>query len=301
MAVWAHSHQVVAVDDNRLCISNLAIRTSVLSKAVLTQQIGGRFSMSAPTFASDFHNQRYPTVEETVRENASVLYRRKKFFLQDVRKLAGTLGYVLIGLVYLRDLSISSFLARTLVQHFLSDPFPPPQQLLMENENQEEARAYVKLVFIFTFNASAMIFHLLSGKLTVRGGDGLLHGGLTVQFIGERPPTSRWELAILDAFIFLDQILYHGLTCGIDDAEILHTKCPQIEGDDSVCPEVVSNGYNGNVTLVTLDILAHVKKVVLFRARPLRFTMNRNSMRVQESNQQVSGLMFSREMADRMA
>lgn len=257
--------------------------------------------MSEATLASDFYNQRYPTVEETVRDNASVLYKRKKFFLQDVRKLAGTLGYVLIGLVYLRDLSISSFLARTLVQHFLSDPFPPPEHLLMESANQEEARAYVKLVFIFTFNASAMIFHLLSRTLTVRGGDGLLHGGLTVQFIGERPPSWRWELAILDLLIFLDQILFHGLTCGIDDSEILHTKCPQIQNDDTVCPEVVSNGYNGSVTLVTVDIFAHLKKVMLFRARPLQVAMNRNSVRLQQTDPQVSGLMFSREMAERMA
>ncbi|SGZ58024.1 CIC11C00000002166 [Sungouiella intermedia] len=258
--------------------------------------------MPDTSFASDFQNQRYPTVEETVRDNASVLYKRKKFFLQDVRKLAGTLGYVLIGLVYLRDRSISLFLSRTLVQHYLSDPFPPPLHLLLDTANQEDARSYAKLVFIMTFNASAIIFHFFFGDTHVRsGGDGLLHGGLTVQFIGERLPTSVWELVFLDCLILLDQLLYHGLTCGVDDAEILHIKSPVIEGDDNVCPEVVSNGYNGNVTLVTLDIFAHFKKVLLFRAQPLQFAMNRSSMRLQQTDPQVSGLLFSREMAERMA
>lgn len=254
---------------------------------------------------TDFDNQRYPTVEETVTNNASVLYKRKKFFLQDLRKLAGTLGYLLIGLVYLRDLNMTSFLARTIVQHFLSDPFPPlPHILGIDGASQEEARSYVKLVFILVSNGSAALFHLLTS--TNKGsnvGDGLLYGGLSVQFIGEQPPTSVWELLILDASVFILQMLFHAITCGVDDLEVLQSVSTGVIDDESasISPEIVSNGYNGNVTLLTVDIFAHIKKVMLYRAQPMRFAMNRNSLRVMDTEPHITGLLFNRGMAERMA
>lgn len=256
--------------------------------------------------ACDFDSQRYPTVEETAINNASVLYKRKKFFLQDLRKLTGTLGYVMAAFVYLRDLSFMSFVARTMVQHFLSDPFPSQVHLSgLDTEAQNEARAYVKLVFILAVNGFAMLFHFFNGpSLAGVGLDGLLHGGLSVQFIGERPATSVVELLILDVAVLTVQLLFHAVTCGVDDVAILQSVSTGAMEDEtsSISPEVVSNGYNGNVTLLTVDVLAHFRKVMLFRARPMRISLNRNSLRVADADtQQLSGLLFSRNLAESMA
>lgn len=251
---------------------------------------------------SDFDNQRYPTVEETVANNASVLYKRKKFFLKDLRNLASTLGYVLIGLLYLRDLSMLFFVARTMLHHYLSDPFPPPPHIFgLDTPQQAEARAYGKMVFILFFNVLAFLYHcfaVASGRQMA--GDGLLHGGLTVQFIGELPPATKWENLALDVLILCLQVFYHLITCGVDDLEVLQAKPVQEDGTGCVSLEVVSNGYNGNVTLLQIDILSHMKKTLLVRTETLRISMNRNSLRVLDTEPQVSGLLFSRSMTERM-
>lgn len=253
---------------------------------------------------SDFDNQRCPTVEETVTNNASILYKRKKFFLKDLRNLTCTLGYVLIGLVYLRDLSMLSFITRTMLHHYLSDPFPPPPHILgVDSAQQEEARSYVKLVFIFIFNGVSFVFHGFWGAAPRKtASDGLLHGGLTVQFIGEQPPSSAWQLLGLDVAILLVQLFYHAATCGVDDLEVLQSKTLLVEDEENglVCLEVVSNGYNGNVSLLTVDMLAHIRKTMLVRTNPMRVAMNRNLLRVLDTEPQLSGLLFNRSMTERM-
>lgn len=210
---------------------------------------------------SEFDSQRYPTVEETAANNASVLYKRKKFFLLDLRKTAASLGYVLIAMVYLRDASMSSFLARTMLQHFLSDPFRPPLHILLgDDASREEARTYAKIVFIIFFNGMSVFFHLIGSSPS----SGTLHGSLTVQFIGERA-SSKWVLVSLDLAVLASQLVFHAVTCGVDDSEILRSVSASVSDDGSVSVEAASNGYNGNVTLLTVDLWLHVRKLLLFR------------------------------------
>ena len=60
-------------------------------------------------------------------------------------------------------------------------------------------------------NLFCLLTHLIFGIYRESpSGDGYLHGGITIQFIGDRLPYSRFELIILIYWFFI-QLVFHSL------------------------------------------------------------------------------------------
>ncbi|KAF3990901.1 hypothetical protein FT663_02974 [Candidozyma haemuli var. vulneris] len=204
----------------------------------------------------DFSAQRYPTVEETIINNASVLYRRKKHFLTNLRQLVDGTGYVIIGLIYLRDISMFFAALRAFIHYCISNPYPTPSPAITVSDTTKKRMKKFILTSIISINTICFLKHLLFGVYTEPvTDDGYLYGGMTVQFIGEQLPKSRLALVCLDLLIAFIQIVYHNLMCCTDDSEVLKTTPLEINEEDTSCrSEIEADGYNGNVSLIALDI-----------------------------------------------
>lgn len=206
----------------------------------------------------DFLENQYAGVEEVILNNSRVLYKRKKFFLKDVRHMVKTLGYILIILVYLKDRSFLRLMIRLPIQYTLSNPYPIPDLLMLTQTIKDHSSKVLIQLVIFT-NVCFIILHLIFGVYSVDATeDGYLHGQLLFQFIGERPPVNRFVLLVYDLGIFALQLVYHCLQCGLDDSEVLATKSPELDAnaDGLDRSQLEGDGYTGNVDLVTLDIVS---------------------------------------------
>lgn len=221
---------------------------------------------------TEFDLQRYPTVEQTIVNNASVLYLRKKHFLGDLRQLLNGFGLVLIGIVYLRDILMFSFVIRAFSQYCILNPFPTPTPRIILTDESKKAYTKLLLTAVFSTNAFCFLKHLLGGVYTTSpSADEFLYGGASVQFIGERVPYSKWEILALDVAITCVQLVFHSLMCVTDDSVVLQT-APQHSLDDedtSSRLEIETDGYNGNVMLIKIDLLANIKMVMNYREQVL--------------------------------
>lgn len=207
---------------------------------------------------SEFDSQTYPTVEQTIINNASVLYKRKKHFLGDLRQLLNGLGMVLISIVYLRDMSMLGFILRAFSHYSLSNPFPVTDPSMMLAETSKQVLTKFLLIVVIASNVLIGTIHMVFGAYTKSPSpDKYLHGGATIQFLGERVPYSRMELISLDLLIFFIQLVFHNLMCVTDDSEVLQTKAPQVNFEDEFAvdrSEIEGDGYSGNVSLIHIHL-----------------------------------------------
>lgn len=220
----------------------------------------------------DFQSQRFPTDEQTIINNASVLYKRKKYFLQDLRSSMKFLGFILLGIVYLRDLSMLRLVIRAFTQYSISNPYPTPSMRITVSEESKKALTKFLLIGVFSGNVFCLLIHLLFGSYKVaESTNGFLHGGMTLQFIGERVPFSTLELILLDIGILFVQLVYHSLMCMTDDSKVLEIKHPHKNTENTIDSmensELEGDGYNGNVQLLTIDVLGNIRKALMFKER----------------------------------
>lgn len=203
----------------------------------------------------EFLEGQYAGVEEVIVNNNRVLYKRKKFFLKDVRHMIKTIGYILIILLYLKDRSFLRLMIRLFIQYSLSRRYPVSDLLMLtQSIKDHSSKALIQLV-IFS-NISIMLVHVIFGAYSIESTeDGYLHGQLLFQFVGERPPINRFILLVYDMAIFSMQLVYHCLQCGIDDSEVLATQAPELGVDGLNKSQLEGDGYTGNVDLVTLDVM----------------------------------------------
>ena len=210
----------------------------------------------------------YPTLEESVAHNASVLYKRKKFFLHDLRTMIKVCGYLLLGLIYLLDMSLIFLIIRAFTHYTLSNPFPNPQMRFIFTDSSRGAIAKFLLVSVITLNVLCFLIHLVYGAYDSTKGDGYYQGGLTIQFIGENPTAYRIKLLFLDLFLFFMQLIYHSLMCVIEDSQVLEKNNNPDLTHDSLLDrneEYMENGYSGCVTVLSIDLLKNVKTVLQTR------------------------------------
>lgn len=227
----------------------------------------------------EFQNLKYPTIQETITNNASILYKRKKFFLIELRESIQFLECFLIVLIYLRDLSFLKLLIRSTIHLSIININPPLLFKLQLQLLDDYKKSLVKISLrgLIIGNLFCLLTHLIFGIYRESpSGDGYLHGGITIQFIGDRLPYSRFELIILDLLVFFIQLVFHSLIGVIDDSEVLQVTPTQHgngNNDASMVEEqldgtfgldrvyIEEDGYNGNVYLLTIDILGNIKKV----------------------------------------
>lgn len=224
--------------------------------------MGGEINLDSQL--REFHTQQYPNPQETITNNASTLYKRKKFFLSDLRHSIKFIGFVMIILVYLRDLSMVQMATRGFSHYTLSNPYPSTH---LYTDESKKGLAKFLLIKIFFINGFCIFMHLVFGvpTETVAEGDHYLYGGMTVEFIGERIPTGRLELLVYDVLILGCQMVLHNLMCFTSDSEILSVKPEQNVPDDLMAkPYNYLDGYNGNVVLLNIDIVKSVKTVMSY-------------------------------------
>ncbi|CAK9435883.1 uncharacterized protein LODBEIA_P05220 [Lodderomyces beijingensis] len=242
----------------------------------------------------EFNTQRCPTIEQTISNNRSVLYKRKKFFLQNLRESIQVVEISLIIILYLRDVSFLRLLLRAAVHLAVTNINPPVPHLQLSPEHKE-SMIKLSLRGVIYGNLFCMILHLIFGAYSSNSGNGdgngdSMHGGMTVQFIGERYPYSRLELIALDLCIFATQLIYHYLIGVVNDSKVLEAKSAN-EAMESECIEMVESpgsieghagrapieedGYNGNVFLLTIDLLGGMKKVMDYNINFEGYTSSR--------------------------
>ncbi|CAX43763.1 conserved hypothetical protein [Candida dubliniensis CD36] len=226
----------------------------------------------------EFQNSKYPTIQETIINNASILYKRKKFFLTELRESIQFLECFLIILIYLRDLSFFKLLIRSTIHLSIININPPLRLQIQYSDDSKKSLIKISLRGLIIGNLFCLLTHLIFGIYQESPNyDGYLHGGITIQFIGERLPYSRFELIILDIMVFFVQLLFHNLVGVIVDSEVLQVTPIQTESnnDSSLGVDeqldgtfgmdrvhIEQDGYNGNVYLLTIDILGNIKKVL---------------------------------------
>ncbi|KAK6465067.1 hypothetical protein DFJ63DRAFT_310171 [Scheffersomyces coipomensis] len=220
----------------------------------------------------DFQAKKYPTIEQTLVNNASVLYKRKKFFLEDLRQSAKFIGFAIIGIIYLRDISMLRLAIRAFIQYSISNPYPTASVRVMVSDENKRALTKSLLLGIITANGFCILIHLLFGVYKKSpSADGYLHGGMSVQFIGERLPYSTFELLVLDLLVFFIQLTYHSLMCVTDDSIVLESKKPDLNlnEEEQIIDKahIEGDGYNGNVLLMSIDLTGNVRKVLRYEDR----------------------------------
>lgn len=212
-------------------------------------------SAHIPPRRDAFDSQTYPTVEQTIAHDSSMLYRQKKHFLKELRHLLGLTGYVIIAIIYLRDLSMSLFLMKTFLQFVLTKPIPEPLPSYISQAEARKQNGNFTIILIILSAVISLGVHILQGPYNSETLlDRQLHGGITMQFIGERVAYTRVELVLLDLFLTAMQLYYHALQFNTDDLQVLSpvraNPLPESDSEEPIPPQ---DGFNGNIMLVTLD------------------------------------------------
>ena len=228
----------------------------------------------------DFQRQKLPTLQQTTQNNHSILVKRKKFFLTDLKESIQFLEIFLIILIYLRDISFFKLLIRTTI-HLSIININPSIISRMTNipEDYKKSLTKVALRGVILGNLFCMFWHLIfgiqNGDKNISGNE-YLYGGITIQFIGDRVPFNRFEVILLDLLVFITQLIFHNLFSVINDDDILQinqtSQVEVAEDDERVYDE--GDGYNGNVQLLTIDILGNIRKVMSYKINLQPINMN---------------------------
>lgn len=137
----------------------------------------------------------------------------------------------------------------------LSMATKPFSQIALTSVERAEQRMFLLFGVVFGTLASIVV-HLIYGSYkSSKMGDHQLHGGFTVQFIGERVPYGSWELLLYDVLIFCSQYVYFCVMWATDDLAVLLNPIAELSGDEAtVNNELISDGFDGNVFIMTIDL-----------------------------------------------
>ncbi|RLV90372.1 hypothetical protein JA1_004596 [Spathaspora sp. JA1] len=250
----------------------------------------------------EFNTRQYPTQEQTITNNKQILYKRKKYFLRDLRESIRLIEIVVIAIIYLRDISLFRLFIRSTIHFGIVNIHPPPEIGIDVSETHKKSMIKIALLNVISGNIICILFHLLFGP--ERGHDSSrLYGGISIEFIGERVAYNRLELLILDLFIFFIQLVLHNLVGVVNDAEILEQSTQQAElidptNSSSACAvggsidkaHIEGDGYDGNVFLLSIDLIGNIKQVMKHEISLQRLDIGDSS----QSTQNIPGSFHSR-------
>ncbi|KAK9460592.1 uncharacterized protein V1516DRAFT_652699 [Lipomyces oligophaga] len=134
-----------------------------------------------------------------------VLDKRRKEFERHLIRSLDVLCYCHLLFVYYLDISILRLLLRSVIQlnYLTPKPFPIAHAI----------RTRVVYLFILGANAYCFLIHMVTALPTGReSSGGYLHGGLTIQFIGQKVPVSRPQLLFSDLVIAGLQVIIFTIT-----------------------------------------------------------------------------------------
>ncbi|KAK9325382.1 hypothetical protein V1517DRAFT_314763 [Lipomyces orientalis] len=169
----------------------------------------------------------------------ALLEKRRQEFGRHLIRSLDVLSYCHLLYVYLMDISLLRLLLRSIVQlnYLTPKPFPIPGA----------ARTRIVYVVILIANAYCFLVHLLANLPVSREANGgYLHGGLTIEFIGQKAPASRIQLLCADILVVSLQIIILTISNNMNDDESVPTPTPtslsavaQVAADASTRPSIL--------------------------------------------------------------
>lgn len=183
--------------------------------------------------------------------NLRMLRLRKLEFKQHLIGIFETLGYVFITVLYLKNMSFVRFFIRLCLHVVLSNPFPSS---LPRSVPRESKRNLTKsfLVTLNVVNALFFALDMITGVPETSNGSGLFHGSLTLQIIGETPPSSRWTYVYYNVLIASVQFVTLYLSCMLNTDDDIDEQSTVLPGSSYSLTQVEGDGYTGNCLVGTL-------------------------------------------------
>ncbi|KAF6842475.1 DUF1746-domain-containing protein [Colletotrichum musicola] len=126
---------------------------------------------------------------------------RKFDFMTRLLRNLDALVYAELCTLYYMECSIFRFAVRVYGQHHWLTPKPDDYPLTMEAPRSQ-------VISVFVPNLICILLHIFASLPTAsETARGYLHGGVVVDFIGQKPPTSRFTFLALDFIILVVQCL----------------------------------------------------------------------------------------------
>lgn len=201
-----------------------------------------------------FQAQKVPNDEQTRATNSESLYKQKKLFLRDIRQSFLALGYILLGLLYLRDNSLVLLVVKFNMHYRVSLCRGNGKETSADEGMMIGQRTIATYLF-------SLAYHVIFGVFKAHTNDQLLHGSLTLQFIGEAPASSRFELIFFDIITFAVIWIYFILMCQVEDPDIVQPapKEGSLEENGQLRARLDGDGFTGNVFLMEIRPLEAMK------------------------------------------
>ncbi|KAK9388375.1 hypothetical protein V1515DRAFT_442223 [Lipomyces mesembrius] len=149
----------------------------------------------------------------------ALLEKRRQEFGRHLIRSLDVLSYCHLLYVYLMDISLLRLLLRSIVQlnYLTPKPFPIPRM----------ARTPIVYFVILIANTYCLLVHLFANLPVSREANGgYLHGGLTIEFIGQKAPASRLQLICSDIIVVTLQIVILTISNNMNDEESTTTPVP---------------------------------------------------------------------------
>ncbi|KAK9491517.1 hypothetical protein V1508DRAFT_205972 [Lipomyces doorenjongii] len=149
----------------------------------------------------------------------ALLEKRRQEFGRHLMRSLDVLSYCHLLYVYLMDISLLRLLLRSIVQlnYLTPKPFPIPRP----------ARTPIVYFVILIANTYCLLVHLFANLPVSREANGgYLHGGLTIEFIGQKAPASRLQLICSDIIVVALQIVILTISNNMNDDESTTTPVP---------------------------------------------------------------------------
>ncbi|EJT73413.1 hypothetical protein GGTG_10252 [Gaeumannomyces tritici R3-111a-1] len=136
-----------------------------------------------------------PSPPESAAQRRKAGMYRKFLFMTHLMTNLDALVYAEICALYYMDCSFFRLLMRVLVQSFFLSPKSDEFVLLMPTHRPH-------VVAVLAPNLLCMLLHLLTSLPTAgESTRGYLHGGVIIDFVGEKAPTSKFKLLLLDMLV----------------------------------------------------------------------------------------------------
>lgn len=219
-----------------------------------------------------FKSNDQPCKQQTTNNNFKVLQKKRTHFYNELRYLTRILGFVILVIVYFKDISIIRLSIRSLTHCAIARPYSSSKLGISLTETNKKVLSKFLMYLILITNVTSTFIYLFFGSYKQKVYfDKKLHGGLSIQFIGDRLPFFKFEIVFYDFFFFLVQVLFHALMCTIDQINETSIKDENQmkfnKETDFYKAKMVFDGSNGKIVLFKLNILEYIKNVLKYNEK----------------------------------
>ncbi|KAK9467284.1 hypothetical protein V1512DRAFT_131710 [Lipomyces arxii] len=142
-----------------------------------------------------------------------LLEKRRQEFERHLIRSLDILSYCHLLYMYYMDISLLRLILRSIIQlnYLTPKPFPIPQA----------SRTKIVYFAILGANAYCLMVHLFASLPVSREANaGYLHGGLTIEFTGQKAPSSRLQLLFSDIVVALFQMIMLAISTNLQNSSI---------------------------------------------------------------------------------